>query len=205
MAAFELYWHPQTRASRIVWLLEEAGVDYSLHDVDIRDEGARGEAAFRAVSPMGKVPALRHGQARIFDSAAICLYVADAVPAAGLAPAPGHPDRGAYYAWMVFAPGCIEPAMAEKFSGMTPNRVAHGWGDFDTVMATLSDQLGAGTWVLGETFSAADIMIGSSLNFMKMFGILPADDTLLAYIDRCTARPAFQAAMARDAGGQAGS
>lgn len=199
MAEYSLYWCPQTRASRAVWMLEEAGADYEKILIDIRNEEARADADFRAASPMGKVPALRHGDAHMTDSAAICLYVAEQFPEAGLAPAIDDPKRAQYLQWMIFGPGYIEPGMAEAFGSTKPNRVSHGWGDFPSMIEMLRGGLKEGPWLLGEQFSAADIMVGSGVVFMRMFGILPEHEDLNAYADRCLARPAYARAMAMDA------
>lgn len=200
MSEMILYWCPQTRASRAVWMLEEAGAKYRLEEIDVRSDEAKSDPVFRAASPMGKVPALRHGDVTITDSAAICMYLAEQFPDAGLCPKAGDPARAAYFQWMVFAPGCIEPGMAEAFGSTKPNKISHGWGDFPSVMKMLTDALCNRTWILGERFSAADVMLGSSVQFMRMFGILPDEPILLDYADRCLARPAYAKALALDAG-----
>lgn len=192
----KLFWCPRTRASRAVWLLEEAGVAYERVLIDLRDAEAKKDAAFQAASPMGKVPALEDGEVRMADSAAIALYIADRYPAAGLAPAIDDPQRGRYLYWMTYAPGVIEPAMAEKFAGWETNRAQRGWGDFEIMIEVWEQELGDRPWLLGERFSAADIMVGSSAVFMRMFGILPDSRVLNEYADRCLARPAYQRALA---------
>jgi glutathione S-transferase len=192
----KLYWCPRTRASRIVWILEELGAEYERIPVDIRDPLARRNPEFLAASPLGKVPALEDNGVRVADSAAICLYLADRYGAGQIAPAVDDPDRGEFLFWMFFAPGAIEPAMAEKAGGWTTNRGAHGWGDFDTVIGAWEEGLSGHPWILGETFSAADVMLGSSALFLRAFGMLPASPALEAYADRCLARPAYQRAMA---------
>ncbi len=190
----KLYWAPQTRSARALWMLEESGVDYELEQVDIRAAGRRDSEAFRAASPMGKVPALEDGEARMAESAAICLYLADRYAAGRLAPLVDDPRRGAFLYWLMYTPAVIEPAMAEKVNKIEPNRGRNGWGDFDTMIATLVAGLGARDWILDE-FSAADVMLGSSVVFMRMFGMLPAAPTLEAYADRCLARDAYRKAM----------
>jgi glutathione S-transferase len=195
----KLYWCPRTRASRAVWLLEEAGVEYGRVFVDFRDPASNSDTEFLAVSPMGKVPALRDGDVALAES--ISLYVADRYPEAGLAPATDDPRRGVFLYWMFFAPGAMEPAMAEKVGGWEPNRGAHGWGDFDTMLKTLERGLADGPWLLGERFSAADVMVGSTAAFMRMFNILPDSAAIGAYVDRCLARPGYQRAMAMESDG----
>lgn len=191
----KLFWYPQTRAVRGIWLLEEAGVDYEPVLIDIRNRKAPRDPDFAAASPMGKVPALQDGAVRMAESAAICLYIADRYPAAGLAPAVDEPLRGSFLYWTLFAPAVIEPAMVEKFGNHPPNRGVHGWGDFDTMIGVLEQGLAGNHWLLGERFSAADIMVGSSTVFMRQFDVLPESATLHAYADRCLARPAYQRAL----------
>jgi len=194
----KLFWCPRTRASRALWLLEELGQPFELVEIDIRDPQSRSDEAFRKASPMGKVPALSDGQVRLADSAAIGIYLADRYPEVGLAPAFDHPDRGKYLYWMTFTPGVIEPAMSEKFNGWEINPAQSGWGSFDLMIETLEVGLKPGPYLLGDDFSAADVLVGSSVNFMRMFDILPDSKVLSDYADRCTSRPAFARAMARE-------
>lgn len=194
----KLYWCPKTRAVRAVWMLEELGLPYERVLVDIRDESATPDAGFLAASPMGKVPALEDGEVRLAESAAICLYVADRYAGGRLAPALDDPDRGRFLYWMFYTPAVIEPAMSEKFSGAAGNRFSSGWGDFPTMIATLEAGLAEGPYILGERFSAADVLLGSSAVFMRTFGVLPESKTLEAYADRCLERPAYQKAIALD-------
>ena len=198
----KFFWSPMTRASRVLWMLEEASVEYERITVDIRDPEAERHPAFAEASPMGKVPAIVDGWVSMSDSAAICMYLADRYPASRLAPAVDHHQRGAYLYWMVFTPGVIEPAMAERHSGVTPNRLSNGWGDFDTMIETLERGVreSHGAWVLGPRFSAADVMVGSSVLFMRAFNMLPDSGALNDYADRCAARPAYQAAQDAERG-----
>lgn len=196
----KLYWCQRTRAARALWLLEEAGVPYERVHVDVRDPAARGNPAFRAASPMGKVPALEDGAVRIWDSGAICAYVADQYPEPGLAPPIGNPDRGAYLMWLMYTNSVIEPAMGEKFLQQPVNTSRNGWGSWDQMLDTLRAGLERGPWILGERFSAADVLLGTSCDFMRTFKMLTDDPVLFAYADRCAARPAFQRAQALEAG-----
>jgi len=193
-----LFWCPQTRASRILWMLEEMDEPFEVEMVDIRNPGSK-SAEFLAASPMGKVPAIEDGPVKIADSSAIALYLADRYPACGLAPAIDDPLRGSYLYWMTFTPGVIEPSMAEKFNQWEVNRGSSGWGNYDLMMEVLEKGLETGPWLLGERFSAADILVGSSVYFMKLFGILPETPVLETYLKRCLARPAYVKALARDA------
>ena len=194
----KLYWCPQTRSSRILWLLEEMDQPFEVRFIDIRNPESKSDAEFRSASPMGKVPAIEDGEVRMAESAAIGLYLADRYPSAGLAPAIDDPQRGTYLYWMTFTPAVIEPSMMEKFNGWNVNRASSGWGDFDLMIQTLLAGLENGPWLLGERFSAADVLVGSSVYFMRLFGILPEHEQLAAYADRCVARPAYARALARE-------
>jgi glutathione S-transferase len=194
----KLYWCPQTRAIRALWMLEETGAAFERVLVDVRDPAAKANTAFRAVSPMGKVPALEDGTTRLWDSGAICLYLAERYPAAGLAPAIGDSDRGAYLQWVLYTNAVIEPAMAEKFSASTPSAGAHGWGSYEQMLEVLRAGLARGPWILGERFSAADVLLGTSCQFLMRFKLVVDDPLLEAYVARCTARPAYQRAAAVD-------
>ncbi|TNE36596.1 MAG: glutathione S-transferase family protein [Alphaproteobacteria bacterium] len=196
----KLYWCPQTRAIRALWLMEETGLAYERVLIDIRDPDKPRDPDFAKASPMGKVPALSDGAVHLADSAAIGLYIADRYPQTGLAPAVDDPKRGDYLYWMVYTPGVIEPAMGEKISGTAANKVSHGWGDFDTMINVMENGVKNGPWLLGDTFTAADVMIGSSVLFLKRFGLLPESDILDTYAERCLARPALQKAMEFEAG-----
>ena len=190
----KLYWSPQTRSTRALWILEEAGLDYELEQVDIRNPERDNTAEFLEASPMGKVPALVDRDVRMSESAAICLYVADRYGAGTLAPAIDDPARGKFLYWLMYTPAVIEPCMSEKFQGVETNRYRSGWGDFDLMLETLERGIAGKDWILGENFTAADVMLGSSVGFMRMFDMLPDSATLGAYADRCLARPACRKA-----------
>jgi len=147
-------------------------------------------------SPMGKVPALEDGAVHIWDSGAICAYLADQYPAAKLAPPIGSPERGAYLMWLMYTNSVIEPAMGEKFGGLKPNSVSYGWGGWDQMLQVMRTALERGPWILGERFSAADVLLGMSCNFLRQFKMIENEPVLFAYADRCAARPAFQRAYA---------
>ena len=197
-----LFWCPRTRASRILWLLEEMNEPFEVRLIDIRDSQARNDPEFKAASPMGKVPAIVDskpaGTVRMADSARIALYLSDRYPGSGLAPAIDDPARGEFLYWMNYTPGVIEPAMMEKFTGMEVSRSTSGWGNFETMIEVLESGIAEGPWLLGDRFSAADVLVGSSVNFMQMFGVLPDSPVLAGYRERCLARPAYARALARD-------
>ncbi len=195
----KLYWCERTRAVRAAWMMEELGAPYELVRIDIRNEQSRADPAFRAASPMGKVPALEDGAVRIWDSGAICAYLADQYPAAKLAPPIGSPDRGPYLMWLMYTNSVIEPAMGEKAAGMPKNPVTYGWGGWNEMLSVLRSALARGPWILGERFYAADVLLGSSCYFMRQFKMIADEPVLFAYADRCAARPAFQRAYALEA------
>lgn len=192
----KLYWAKQTRSARAVWMLEESGVEYEIEPVDIRAEDRQDSAEFRAASPMGKVPALADGDVLMSESAAICLYIADRYCSGELAPAIDEPARGKFLYWIMYTPAVIEPSMNEKFAGNEPNELRSGWGSFDLMIRALESELEDKIWILGDRFSAADVMLGSSIVFMRMFDMLGDSPLLAAYADRCLERPAYQRALA---------
>ena len=190
----QLYWSPRSRSFSSLWLMEETGQPYERVLTDI-STGAQRRAEYLAINPMGKVPALRDGEATLAEAAAIAAYVTERYPEARLAPPLGDPLRAKYLYWLFFGPGCIEPAIVQLATKLEMNPVAAGWGDSQRVIDVLDVALQNGPWILGESFSAADIVIGSGLNFaVRLFKIIPSRPSFDAYIDRCTARPAFQRA-----------
>lgn len=196
----KLFWAPKTRSLRALWMLEEAGAPYERVKIDIAAPTRPPELV--AANPMGKVPALVDGAAQLAESAAICAYIAERFPGAGLAPALGDPLRARYFHWLFFAPACIEPAYTEKFANVRLPASAAGWGDFNRVIATLERALEKGPWILGDRFSAADVMIGSDLLFgVERFSIVERKPVFDAYLQRCHARPALRRALEIDAAG----
>jgi glutathione S-transferase len=195
----KLFWCPNTRAFRIAWLMEESGLRYERVTVDIRKPEAKDDPAFRAVSPMGKVPALEDGPTRLNDSGAICIYIADQYPQARLGPPVGHPDRGSFLQWVLFTNSVVEPAMVEKFSKLDVSPTAHGWGSFDLMLTTLRKGLAGRDWILGSQFTAADVLVGTAAFYLQQFKLLSDDPVIGPYVARCQARPAFERAQAFDA------
>lgn len=192
----KLFWAPNTRSTRALWMLEEVGVGYELERIELGAAEDSRSDAFRQASPMGKVPALKDGAVHMAESAAICLYLADRYSTGQLAPAVDDPQRGQFLYWLLYTPTVVEPAMSEKFNKVEPNRRRSGWGDFDLMIATWERVLGGQDFVLGEQFSAADVMLGSSAVFLRMFEMLPDSAVINAYADRCLAREAYQKALA---------
>jgi len=196
----KLFWAPQTRSQRAFWMLEEAGLDYETELVDIRAENREDSEEFLAASPMGKVPAIVDGEGSMSESAAICLYIADRYAPGSLAPSVDAPARGRFLYWTLYTPAVVEPAMSEKFNNVEPSRVRSGWGDFDLMIETFDNALEGREWIVGDDFSAADVMLGSSAVFMRMFDMLPETRNIGAYADRCMARPAHKLASEKSAG-----
>ncbi len=196
----KLFWAPQTRSTRAIWMLEETGIDYDMELVDIRAADREDSSEFLAASPMGKVPAIADGDVFMSESAAICIYLADRHAVGTLAPAIDDTLRGKFLYWTIYTPAVIEPAMSEKFNKTEPNRVRSGWGDFDLMIKTFDEGLADREWILGDRFTAADVMLGSSAVFLRMFDMLPDTRNISDYADRCLARPAYQRATEIGAG-----
>ncbi len=193
------YHAPQSRSAGTRALLEELGVAYDLHVLDLR-AGEQRQSEYLAINPMGKVPAIRHGDALVTEQPAVFMYLADLYPDARLAPALGDPLRGPYLRWLVFYGSCFEPAIIDRSMQRESAAASTSpYGDFDTMLKTLTDQLERGPYLLGETFSAADVLWGTALNWTTLFKLVPELPVLRAYIDRVTSRPAVQRAAALDA------
>ncbi len=180
------------------WMLEEVGVPYDLRLLDGKKGENRG-ADYLALNPMGKVPALRHRGVLITENPAICAYLADAFPDANLAPAIDDPRRGTYYRWLFFAHGCIEPAVIDKAFERPPvQRGALGYGSYEDVFDTLEAALAPGPWLLGEHFTAADVIVGGQVAWGLQFGTVEKRAAFVEYAARLAARPAHQRQTALD-------
>ena len=190
---------PNSRSGGARALLEELGMPYDLHVLNFKT-GQQRQPEYLAVNPMGKVPAIRHGDALITEQPAVFMYLADLYPEAKLAPPIGDPLRGPYLRWMVFYGSCFEPAVVDKSMQREPATPSTcPYGDFDTMLRTLTDQLEKGPYMLGDTFSAADVLWGTALNWTTMFKLVPELPVIRAYIDRVISRPAMRRAAAADA------
>ncbi len=199
MTEITFYHAPQTRSSGTLILLEELGAPFHLHLVNMK-AGEQRTPAYLAVNPMGKVPAIRDGEALITEQGAIFIYLADRFPEKGLAPAIGDPLRGPYLRWMVYYGSAFEPAVCDHALKREPgNRAMLPYGDYDTTLKTVVDQLRIGPYLLGERFTAADVLWGTALTWTTMFGVVPLVPEIKSYIDRVNARPAFMKVMAGDA------
>lgn len=196
----KLYWSPRSRSFSGLWLMEETGQPYERVLTDI-STGAQKTPEFLAVNPMGKVPALSDGDVSIAEASAICAYVAERYPDAKLAPPLGDPRRAKYLQWLFFSPGCIEPAIIQIFTKIDVPTSTAAWGSSTQVFDVLDATLEKGPFLLGEMFSAADIMICSGLNFaVNVFKMVPTRPSFDRYIEACSARPAFQRATTLAAG-----
>ena len=185
------YMNPNSRARIVRWMLEEIGQPYRVEQLDYRD--TMKAPAYLAINPMGKVPAITHRGVVVTECAAICAYLADAFPDAGLAPATTDPKRGTYYRWLFFAAGPIEACVTDKALGVTVPQDMEpmvGYGKFDNVIATLEHALAKGDYLLGDRFSAADVYVGSQVGWSMMFGTIPKRPLFEAYWKRLSARPA---------------
>jgi glutathione S-transferase len=199
MAKLTLYHAAPSRSSIIRWMLEEIGEPYEVQLLSL-SKGDNRAPDYLAVNPMGKVPALRHGDAVITEAAAICAYLADEFPRAKLNVPIGDPRRGPYLKWLFFGPSCIEPAMVDRAFPRKEEarRAALGYGDFDTVINVVADAVAHGPYILGEQFTAADVVIGSTLRFGMLFKLLPERPEFTTYTGRLAQRPALQRAEAKD-------
>jgi glutathione S-transferase len=194
-----LFHSPNTRSSGTLVLLEELGAPYQLHVLNMQAAEQR-QPAYLAVNPMGKVPAILHGDVLITEQVAIYLYLADLFPAAGLTPAIGDKLRGPYLRWMAFYAACLEPAVVDRAMKREPAPAAMSpYGDFETVMATVNAQLRAGPFILGQDFSVADVLWGSALGWITMFGLVPETPEIKAYVERVATRPAAARVREQDA------
>ena len=199
MANLTLYHIAPSRSSVVLWMLEEIGEPYDIHLLSMK-RGTNREPAYLAVNPMGKVPALRHGDVVITEGAAICTYLADAFPKAGLNVPLDHPKRGVYLQWLFFGPGVLEGAVMDRAfprSGEAP-RAALGYGDFDTAMDVVAKAVTPGPFLMGDKFTAADVVIGSNLRWGTMFKMIPERKEFSDYVARFADRPAAKRAQAKD-------
>lgn len=187
-----------SRSSTTLWMLEELGEPYDLNVIDTKTEQQL-QPAYRAINPMGKVPALEHEGQVITEVGAICLYLADAFPKSGLAPAIGDPMRGPYVRWMFFQGNCFEPAIIDKAMQREPGlRAMSPYGEFDMTVDVVAKAI-KGPWFLGEKFTALDVYFGSAIRWTTQFGLLPSRPEFQSYIARLVERPAAKRAAARDA------
>ncbi|WP_454746128.1 glutathione S-transferase family protein [Ciceribacter selenitireducens] len=197
MADLTLYTNPMSRGRIARWMVEETGQPYDT--VIVPFGPAMKSADYRAVNPMGKVPAVRHGDVVVTECAAICAYLADTFPEAKLAPP--NPQRGSYYRWLFFAAGPLEAAVSNRSLGFEvpdERRRMIGYGSFEDVMDTLEIAVSTNPFVAGQAFTAADVYVGSHIAWGLQFGSIEKRQAFVDYLARVSDRPAFQRAREKD-------
>ncbi len=199
MAALTLFHASPSRSSIVLWMLEELGQPYNIKLLSL-SAGDNLKPDYLAINPMGKVPALKHGDSIITEVAAICTYLADEFPQEKLNIPIGSPRRGIYLKWLFFGPGCLEPAVVDRAAPRKEEarRGMLGYGDYDTCMNVLAKAVEKGPWLMGDQFTAADVVIGAQIRFGMMFKLIPPRKEFTDYAARLAARPAAQRAEAKD-------
>jgi glutathione S-transferase len=201
MPKLTLYHAAPSRSSIVHWMLEELGEPYDIHLISFK-KGENLKPEYLAINPMGKLPAIKHGDTIVTEAAAICTYLADEFPQAKLNIPVGNPARGVYLKWLFFGPSCVEPAITERAFPRKepPARSTLGFGDYDTVMDVLAKGTGAADpYLMGTQFTAADVIIGSGLRWGMMFKLIPDRPEFTAYVGRLSERPALKRATEKDA------
>ena len=200
MSDLTFWTNPMSRGRIVRWMLEETGAPYETRVVQYGAEMSAAE--YKAINPMAKVPAIRHGDTVVTEAAAICAYLADAFPDAGLAPPPGTPERGPYYRWLFFGAGPVEAAVTDASLDVRPDtpeiqgRV--GYGSLTRVLDTLQGLLADREWILGDRFSAADVYLGAQISWGVAFGTMENRPAFDPYIERLQSRPAARRANEKD-------
>jgi glutathione S-transferase len=199
MPKITLYHAAPSRSSIVHWMLEELGEPYELHVLSLKN-GENRRPDYLAVNPLGKVPALKHGETVITEAAAICAYLADEFPRARLNIPIGDPQRGVYLKWLFFGPSCIEPAIMDRAFPRKEGapRSASGYGEFEPLMDAVAQAVSASPYLMGQQFTAADVVIGSTLRWGMLFKLLPERPEFTAYTARLAERPALQRAESKD-------
>ena len=194
-----LFHSPQSRSGAALVLLEELGAPYKLHVLNMK-AGEQRRPEYLAVNPMGKVPAIRHRDALVTEQVAISIYLADAFPEVGLAPPIGDAERGTYLRWLVFYAACFEPAVSDRaMKREAGSAQSSPYGDFDTMYETLVQHLSRQPFFTGERLSAADILWGTALHWMTMFGLVPERPVIADFIQKIVSRPSYKTMMDLDA------
>lgn len=193
-----LFHNPHSRACMTRALLEELGAEYESCVLDFRSNEQL-SPDYLAINPMGKVPAIRHDGVVVTETVAIFIYLADLYRNAGLAPALDDPDRGTYLRWLVFYAACFEPAIGDKAQKREPApRSQSPYADYTTTVNAITDAMTPGPWLLGERFSAADVLWGYALRWVTGFGMVEATPVIADYIQRVMSRPGMQRAVKAD-------
>jgi glutathione S-transferase len=192
-----LFHHPYSRAANMVWALEEVGVPYTLRTVDLM-KGDHKSPEILALNSMGKLPVLTDGDAVMAETSAIGMYLADRYALGRLSPALDDRRRGEYLRWCVFPSAVIEPACMAQSSGWEYKPGQAGFGSYETVLASIEGGVAPGPWLLGDRFTMADVLLGSTLRWMLMFKMIEARPSFEDYVARLVARPAWIAADAKN-------
>ena len=193
-----LFHCPQTRSSTTRIILDELGAPYDLHVMNLK-AGENRKPDYLKINPLGKVPAIKHGETIITEQIAIGIYLGDLFAEAGLAPAISDPDRGPYLRWMLYYAACFEPAVVDKAQSRIPGPEAMSvYGSYEQMLDTLEMALSHGPYLLGDRFSIADIQWASAFHWTMMFGLLPERQAFVTYRDRIIARPSFQHVFKED-------
>jgi glutathione S-transferase len=195
-----LFHAPRSRSSRFIFLLEELGAPYEIKIVDIRRGDGSGVRDASNPHPHGKAPAILDDGVLVFESSAIALYLTDKFPKNGIGPQLGDPLRGPYLSWLAYYAGVMEPAWVSQFLTQEVPRGTAGWVSTTEVMEFVNATLAKGPYILGEKFSAADILIGTTFALFMGSPLLPKTDLLETYVKRVTGRPAYSRAQARETG-----
>jgi glutathione S-transferase len=193
----KLYFTPRTRSTRPRWMLEEVGVPYELVTVDLAAKENR-DPSYLRVHPLGQVPARVDGDVTVFESIAICMYLAERYPAQGLAPPVSSPLRASYYLWLLLCPSIVEPAIgrwAQHSGDVAEPEREKARARFAEAADVLTRALAVGEHMLGDSFSTVDVIVGSNLNWARRVGLLDGRDVLSGYVDRLLARPAARRAF----------
>jgi len=191
-----LYHRPKSRSTRFIFLLEELEAPYRIETVTIRSRDGSGAVDPANPHPHGKVPAICDDGVLVFESAAIALYLTDKFPRNRIGPLVAEADRGAYLSWLAYYAGVLEPAFVSRFMNFEVPRGTAGWVAVDEVMPFISGRLSQGAYLLGERFSAADVLYGTSFALFAGSPLLPKSAVIEEYVKRVLARPAYARAMA---------
>ncbi|HEY8521099.1 MAG TPA: glutathione S-transferase family protein [Gammaproteobacteria bacterium] len=193
------YHNPMSRGRIVHWMLEEVGAPYEVRLLSF-ERGEHKAREFLALNPMGKIPTIVHDGTVVTEAAAICAYLADAFPSAGLAPPVGSPQRGPYYRWLFFGAGCVEAALVDKMlsrpAAQRPGTI--GYGTYEDTLNALEQAITPGPYILGERFSAADVYIASEIGWGLFTKTLEPRPAFVEYSERCSNRPAAKRSEERD-------
>lgn len=193
-----LFHHPKSRSTRFVFLLEELEAPYRLHRVTMRRSDGTGAVDPANPHPHGKVPAISDDGVLVFESPAIALYLTDRFPKNRLGPLVDERERGAYLSWLSYYTGVLEPAFMSKFTNTDVPRGSAGWVPLEESLAAVTERLSGGPYILGERFSAADVLYGTTFAMFLTSPLMPKSTVIGDYVQRVVTRPAFARAQALD-------